>query len=126
MEMDRHNARKMLERELREQMEMEDKRGTCTKMQSAQLAAVKAKRLKEIEDDIEEGEKKMSTYGPNPFADIVTVGADSLRSTVGVQSNTLSDLERFRNRALHANAPCLWSMSGLHECTLFSCSPVAR
>jgi hypothetical protein len=56
MEMDRHNARKMLERELREKMEMEDKLKSATAMQKSQLLEYKQKRLKEIEDDILEGE----------------------------------------------------------------------
>ena len=55
LEMEKHNYRKMLERELREKIEYEDKLGVATKTQKQQLLETKQKRLKEIEEDILEG-----------------------------------------------------------------------
>jgi len=56
LEMDKHNYRKMLERELREKVEFEDKKKKATGIQKEQLLAMKQKRLAEIEDNILEGE----------------------------------------------------------------------
>lgn len=53
--MEKHNYRKMLERELREKMEYEDKLGKATVVQKQQLMDAKLKRLKFIEEDILEG-----------------------------------------------------------------------
>lgn len=43
LEMGKHNYRKMLERELRERVELEDRQRECTKVQQEQLAASRAK-----------------------------------------------------------------------------------
>mmetsp|Transcript_1272 Transcript_1272/g.2822 ORF Transcript_1272/g.2822 Transcript_1272/m.2822 type:complete len:473 (+) Transcript_1272:153-1571(+) len=56
LDMEKHNYRKMLERELREKMEYEDKLGKATVVQKQQLMDAKLKRLKFIEEDILEGE----------------------------------------------------------------------
>ncbi|CAD7956081.1 unnamed protein product [Amoebophrya sp. A120] len=56
LDIEKHNYRKMLERELREKMEYEDKLGKATVVQKQQLLEAKTKRLAFIEEDILEGE----------------------------------------------------------------------
>ncbi|CAD7941245.1 unnamed protein product [Amoebophrya sp. A25] len=56
LEMDKHNYRKMLERELREKVEYDDKLGKATAVQKQQLLEAKQKRLVILEEDIMEGE----------------------------------------------------------------------